>query len=69
MAPIELPHFGQNARLVISDERKVDGTPPGPVQDTLSRGNSTQAVVSEPECLWHCRHEHVCGLVAGPIAS
>jgi hypothetical protein len=41
MAPIELPHTGQKARVDQSEERQVLGMPPDPTHWTLDCGNST----------------------------
>lgn len=68
IAPIVLPQTGQKARLDHSEERQVEGCPPGPVQRTCSRSNSTHICVSDPECRWHWRQEQVCGSRAGPVA-
>jgi hypothetical protein len=69
IAPSVLPHAGQKDRLEKSDDRNVDGAPPGPVHETSSRANSTQDVVSAPEWRWHILQEHVCGFVGTPTAS
>lgn len=50
IAPKVLPHTEQKARLEPSDERYVEGAPPGPTQDTEAFGNSTQTRVTAP--LW-----------------
>ncbi|KTE15236.1 hypothetical protein ATE76_04955 [Sphingopyxis sp. H093] len=50
IAPKLLPQVGQKVRLEKSDDRQVEGGPPGPVQLISSVGNSTQAVVSAPVC-------------------
>jgi hypothetical protein len=63
-----LPQVGQKAWLEWADERQVAGAPPGPVQATASRGNSTQAAVRAPVCRRHMRQEQVCGLPGGPAA-
>jgi hypothetical protein len=63
-----LPQTGQKARLDRAEDRQVAGGPPGPVQSTLSRGNSAQASVSAPEWRWHIRQEQLCGHPAGPVA-
>jgi hypothetical protein len=56
-APRELPHTAQNARLDASDDLNVLGAPPGPVQVTRSRGNSTQVAVKAPLWRWHILQE------------
>jgi len=57
MAPMELPHCGQKARLDAADERWVDGT--GPSQRTAARGNSIQLAVSVPVWRWQNLQEQV----------
>jgi hypothetical protein len=59
IAPIELPQTGQKARLERGEDRHVAGLPPGPIHETLSRGNSTHAAVSAPVCRWHILQEQV----------
>jgi hypothetical protein len=49
IAPIVLPQVGQKARDDHSDDRHVDGTPPGPVHSIPAAGYSTQDKVGAPE--------------------
>ena len=69
MAPIELPHALQKARLDQSEDRQAVGAPPGPTHATRSLGNSTQATVKAPVWRWHSLQEQVCGVDAGAAAT
>jgi hypothetical protein len=59
IAPMELPHTPQKARLDHAEERHAEGTPPGPVHSTLDAGKSTHAAVRDPVCRWHSLHEQL----------
>ena len=58
----------RQARLEPGEERQSEGVPPGPVQSTASRGNSTQAAVRLPVCRRHMPQEQVWGKSGAPVA-